>query len=155
MRKMITTIVATATFFTLSGLVASPTSARAVWDTTPVHVVHDVRPTPQVVDLRVGQHPAYDRVVVDFQGKLAGYDIRYVNELHYDGSGGQVPLKGQRFIEIRISPAVAPPSSEITRDRSRSGWRSATSTPSAYWRSRPPIASSSISTTDRSAVTSV
>jgi hypothetical protein len=107
MRRILTTFVAAATALTVGGLVAAPTSARTMWDTTPVHVTHDVHPTPQVVNLRVGRHPAYDRVVVDFSGKLAGYDVRYVKKLRYDGTGDQVPLDGERFIQIRITPAVA------------------------------------------------
>ena len=107
MRKTLTMVVAATTMLTLGGALAAPSSARTTWDTTPVHVTHDVHPTPKVVNLRVGQHPTYDRVVVDFRGKLAGYDVRYVKALYYDGTGDEVPLKGARFIQIRITPAVA------------------------------------------------
>lgn len=91
----------------MCGLVGSPASARPTWDTTPVHVTHKVQPSPRVVNLRVGEHPTYDRVVIDFAGKFPGYDVRYVKELRYEGSGEQVPLNGRRFIEIKLTPAVA------------------------------------------------
>lgn len=107
MKRVLSTMVAATAMLTAGGLLASPSTARPAWDTTPVHVTHNVRPTPQVVNLRVGQHPTYDRVVVDFKGKLAGYDVRYVKELRYDGSGDRVPLEGARFIQIRTTPAVA------------------------------------------------
>jgi hypothetical protein len=105
--KTLSTLVATTTVLGVGGLAAASSSASTTWDTTPVHVVHNVHPTPKVVDLRVGQHPTYDRVVIDFQGKLAGYDVRYVKQLHYDGTGESVPLRGNRFLQIRITPAVA------------------------------------------------
>jgi hypothetical protein len=107
MRKTLTTLVAATTILTMTGLLAPPSSARTVWDTTPVTVTHHVSPAPKVVNLRVGQHPTYDRVVIDLVGKMAGYDVRYVKTLRYDATGEQVPLKGNRFIQIRVTPAVA------------------------------------------------
>jgi hypothetical protein len=110
MRRGFTTVAVCAMLLAVVGTLAPPSAARTArtaWDTTPVQVTHAVRPAPKVVDLRVGRHPAYDRVVVDLQGKMAGYDVRYVDQLRYDGSGGAVPLKGQRFVRIRITPAVA------------------------------------------------
>jgi hypothetical protein len=92
---------------TMVGLTASPGAARPTWDTTPVNVTRDVKPTPHIVNLRVGEHPTYDRVVIDMSGPIPGYQVRYVTALHYDGSGDSVPLKGSRFIAIRLTPAVA------------------------------------------------
>ena len=91
----------------LVGLVAPTSQARPAWDTTPVSVTHNVRPQPKVVDLRVGEHQRFDRVVIDLDGKVPGYDVRYVRKLAYDGSGRHVPLKGRKFIAIALTPAKA------------------------------------------------
>jgi hypothetical protein len=91
----------------LVGLVAPTSQARPTWDTTPVDVTHDVRPQPKVVDLRVGEHQSFDRVVIDLDGKVPGYDVQYVRQLAYDGSGRDVPLKGRKFIAVALTPAKA------------------------------------------------
>jgi hypothetical protein len=88
-------------------LVAPPSLAGPAWDDSPVHVTHNVAPQPKVVDLRVGAHRNFDRVVIDLDGKVPGYDVRYVRHLSYDGSGNRVPLKGKKFIAIALTPAKA------------------------------------------------
>jgi hypothetical protein len=60
-----------------------------------------------VVDLRVGAHANFDRIVIDVDGKLPGYDVRYVRRLSYAGSGEHVPLHGRKFIAIALTPAKA------------------------------------------------
>lgn len=108
MRKMLVVSLAVSLGLVGSGaLLAPPSQARTVWDVTPVSHRHDVTPSPRVVDLRVGRHPTYDRVVIDLQGKLPGYRVAYVSRLTYDGSGLPVPLTGQRFIAVSLRPAVA------------------------------------------------
>ena len=96
---------ATASLLVLTS--ASPSLARPAWDDSPVHVTHSVKPQPKVVDLRVGAHSRFDRVVIDLDGKVPGYDVRYVRHLSYDGSGRRVPLKGKKFIAIALTPAKA------------------------------------------------
>jgi hypothetical protein len=91
----------------LIALTAPPTQARPTWDDAPVHVRHDVRPQPRVVDVRIGAHRTFDRVVIDVDGKLPGYDVRYVRRLTYDGSGEHVALRGRKFIAIALTPAKA------------------------------------------------
>jgi hypothetical protein len=89
-------------------LLVAPTGlARPAWDDTPVTVTRHVQPTPKVVDLRVGAHRHFDRVVIDLDGKVPGYDVRYVRRLVYDASGERVPLKGKRFIAVSLAPAKA------------------------------------------------
>ena len=107
MSRSLRTTLAALTVVTMAVFLAPPSSARAVWDTAPVHVSRQVTPIPKTVDLRVGQHPAYDRVVIDLDGPISGYDLRYVKTLRYDGSGDAVPLRGARFITITLTPAVA------------------------------------------------
>jgi hypothetical protein len=107
MNRTLKSTLAALTVVAIGVFLAPPSSARAVWDTAPVHVNRDVTPIPKVLDLRVGQHPTYDRVVIDLRGPISGYDIRYVKTLRYDGSGDPVPLRGARFIQIKLTPAVA------------------------------------------------
>ena len=91
----------------LATLVAPVGRAAPAWGTGPVVVTRDVSPEPRVVDLRVGQHAHFDRVVVDLHGRLPGYSARYVHRLQYDGSGEAVPLRGRRFVAVAVVPARA------------------------------------------------
>jgi hypothetical protein len=61
---------------------------------------------PRVVNLRVGEHVHFDRVVIDVRGGLPGRTIRYVHQLRYDGSGERVPLHGRRFLALSLTPAT-------------------------------------------------
>ena len=88
-------------------LAAPPSLARPAWDDSPIHVERSVKPQPKVVDMRVGAHQNFDRVVIDLDGKVPGYDVRYRRHLSYDGSGDRVPLKGRKFIAIALFPAKA------------------------------------------------
>lgn len=104
---LIKALVAGATALVSVVVTPSASQARPVWDTSPVHVTHNVSPAPKVVDLRVGEHRNFDRVVIDLDGKIPGYTVRYVRELTYDGSGEAVPLRGRKFIAITLFPARA------------------------------------------------
>ncbi|MFB8407636.1 hypothetical protein [Streptomyces sp. NPDC055912] len=63
--------------------------------------------TALVVNARWGGHEAFDRLVIDVRGALPQVTVHRVGALHYDGSGGRVPLAGKQFLEIRLSPAAA------------------------------------------------
>ncbi|MFI8519886.1 hypothetical protein ACIGEZ_18910 [Streptomyces sp. NPDC085481] len=63
--------------------------------------------TAQVVNVRWGGHPTFDRLVIDVRGTLPPVSVRQVKELRADGSGDKVPLAGKYFLEIRLSPAAA------------------------------------------------
>src|SRR6185295_10517087 len=54
----------------------------------------------KVVNVRTGQHYCFDRLVIDLNGPVAGYTIRYVPQVVQDGSGFPVPLRGQAFIHL-------------------------------------------------------
>lgn len=107
MRKLTMSVVAVTAALVSSVATAPASLARPVWDTTPVHVTHSVPPTPKVVDVRVGEHRRFDRVVIDLDGRVPGSTVRYVRSLRYDGSGQAVPLRGRSFIAITLSPAKA------------------------------------------------
>lgn len=54
----------------------------------------------QVTNVRTGQHYCFDRLVIDLNGPVAGYTVRYVPQVTQDGSGLPVPLRGQAFLQI-------------------------------------------------------
>ena len=105
--KWIKAIAAVATALVSVVATAPASHARPVWDTSPVQVTRNVKPTPEVVDLRVGEHRNFDRVVIDLDGKVPGYTGRYVRKLTYDASGEAVPLKGRKFMSVVLFPARA------------------------------------------------
>ena len=105
--KWIKALVALATTILTVAVTAPASHARPVWDTSPVEVTRNVKPTPKVVDLRVGEHGNFDRVVIDLDGKVPGYTVKYTRKLTYEGSGEAVPLKGRKFISIALFPAQA------------------------------------------------
>lgn len=57
--------------------------------------------------VRVGVHGAYDRVVFDFEGGAPKYVAEYVDALHQDGSGEEVPITGEHrmmLVFLRARP---------------------------------------------------
>jgi hypothetical protein len=107
MNKHIRTAAVAVVTTALTVLVAPASLARPVWDTSRVTVTHNVRAQPKVIDLRVGEHARFDRVVIDLDGKVPGYHVSYVKHLAFDGSGDRVPLKGRKFLAISLFPAKA------------------------------------------------
>ena len=89
-------LVAVVTALVSVAATASASHALPVWDTSPVQVTRNVKPTPKVVDPRVGEHRNFDRVVIDLAGKVPGYTVKYTRMLTYEGSGEAVPLKAHR-----------------------------------------------------------
>ncbi|MFD5325251.1 hypothetical protein [Streptomyces sp. NPDC127092] len=61
----------------------------------------------QVVNVRWGGHPTFDRLVIDVRGTMPPVSVTPVKVLRYDGSGQKVPLAGKYFLEIKLSPAAA------------------------------------------------
>jgi len=57
----------------------------------------------KVVNVRTGQHYCFDRLVIDLNGPVAGYTVRYVPQVVQDGSGLPVPLRGQAFIQLTVN----------------------------------------------------
>ena len=57
----------------------------------------------KVVNVRTGQHYCFDRLVIDLNGPVAGYTVRYVPEVVQDGSGLPIPLRGQAFIQLTVN----------------------------------------------------
>ncbi len=60
-------------------------------------------------DLRLGAHPGYDRVVLEFDGPdTPGWRVRYVDRAIEDGSGLVLPVDGDTILEITCSPVTYP-----------------------------------------------
>jgi hypothetical protein len=68
-----------------------------------------VPPVPRVVRLEPGRHDdaGFERVVIEFDGGLPGYDVGYVSQVVEDGTGDPVPLRGAADLQITITPAQA------------------------------------------------
>jgi hypothetical protein len=91
----------------MTAVVGAPTSlAQTTTDAGSAGVQHGVAPTPRIVDLRVGEHASFDRVVVDVRGRLPRFTLGYVRRLYYDPSGAPVPLHGRRFLALSLTPAT-------------------------------------------------
>jgi hypothetical protein len=59
-------------------------------------------PSP-ITNLRTGQHPCFDRLVVDLRGPAGGYNVRYVDQVLEDGTGDPIPLAGGAFLQVTIN----------------------------------------------------
>jgi hypothetical protein len=55
---------------------------------------------PQLTNVRAGRHTCFDRLVLDLDGKIAGYWINYVPEVPTDESHYVPPLRGGAKIKI-------------------------------------------------------
>ena len=59
--------------------------------------------TASVTNVRTGQHYCFDRMVVDLNGPVAGYTVRYVPVVVQDGSGAEIPLRGSAFLQVTVN----------------------------------------------------
>ncbi|MEU6716177.1 hypothetical protein ABZ897_32330 [Nonomuraea sp. NPDC046802] len=60
-----------------------------------------------VTGVRFTAHDTYDRVVVDFDGDVPGYNVKWVDELVEDGSGEPIDVHGGAYLQITLFPADA------------------------------------------------
>jgi hypothetical protein len=61
----------------------------------------------QLVDVRIGRHEGFDRVVFAFRGNgVPGFRVEYVNPpIHQDASGDVVEVDGDAFLLVHMEPA--------------------------------------------------
>lgn len=59
-----------------------------------------------ITDVRAGEHPCFDRLVIDLTGPAAGYTVRYVTTVRQEASGAAVPLRGAADIAITVTAAT-------------------------------------------------
>ncbi len=53
-----------------------------------------------LTNIRTGRDRCWDRMVLDVNGPAAGYDVRYVDSVHADGSGRLIPLNGGAKLQV-------------------------------------------------------
>lgn len=59
-------------------------------------------PPGRLVNVRSGRHACFDRLVLDVDGELHGYDVRYVSLVRQDGSGAVVPTAGGARLQVVV-----------------------------------------------------
>lgn len=65
-------------------------------------------PAARLVAVRTGIHEGFDRVVFEFEGRVPGYHIEYIDQpVRKCGSGKVAPLAGDGWLEVRMYPANA------------------------------------------------
>ncbi|MGF9761109.1 hypothetical protein AAII07_38570 [Microvirga sp. 0TCS3.31] len=63
----------------------------------------------QLVDVRVGEHDGFDRVVLELSGTATpGWGVAWSDEAVAEGSGDVVPLEGDRVLTISASGTAMP-----------------------------------------------
>ncbi|HNV10375.1 MAG TPA: hypothetical protein PKN27_03460 [Propionibacteriaceae bacterium] len=55
----------------------------------------------QITNVRAGRHTCYDRLVIDLNGKVKGYDVRYAT-VYGNASGIRIPLLGAGDLRITV-----------------------------------------------------
>ncbi len=53
-----------------------------------------------LTSIRTGEDRCWDRMVLAVNGPAAGYDVRYVDSVHADGSGRLIPLNGGAKLQV-------------------------------------------------------
>lgn len=76
------------------------------WGSTP-EVVR-TGSTGEVSDVRAGRHDCWDRLVLDVSGDARGYFVRYVDQVHMDGSGEPVPVRGGARLQVIVTAPAVP-----------------------------------------------
>lgn len=89
--------------------VSSPTQASArTSEAAQVPTTEPASGTATLVDVRIGVHEGFDRLVFEFADGLPGYDIERVDPpILADASGMPVEVSGDSFLQVRLSPAAA------------------------------------------------
>lgn len=76
-------------------------------ETREITVTRDVARPPIVKGVRFGAHAGFDRVVIDLDGVVPGYAVRWVDEVVQDGSGERMDVQGGAYLQVTLTPANA------------------------------------------------
>ncbi len=76
-----------------------------VWGSTPEY--RSTMSDDELAGIRTGQHACFDRLVLDVDGAVGGYSVKYVDQLRQDGSGFVVPVRGGARLEVTALVPVA------------------------------------------------
>ncbi|MCK2221364.1 hypothetical protein MF672_047310 [Actinomadura sp. ATCC 31491] len=60
-----------------------------------------------VTAVRYAAHPTYDRLVIDLDGDIPGYNVKWVDEFVQDGSGRPIDVRGGAYLQLTLFPANA------------------------------------------------
>lgn len=83
------------------------TGATAVWTAGIVEIPSDDG-ISTLVSVRTARHEGFDRVAWELAGAVPGVRVEYVDRpVRACGSGEPVPLPGDAWLEVRMSPAAA------------------------------------------------
>jgi hypothetical protein len=82
---------------------AAPACSTAAWTARPK--ARRAAATAPLLAVRAGRHACFDRLVLEFRGRVDGYTVRYVAQVRADGSGALVPLAGAGKLQVTV---VAP-----------------------------------------------
>ncbi len=83
-----------------SGAGASNDGCDVIWGSLPETATADTGPAPTLTGLRAGRHTCFDRMVVEFEGEISGYDVSYVDEVLAQGSGHLISLDGGADLQV-------------------------------------------------------
>jgi hypothetical protein len=65
-------------------------------------------PVSVLTDVRIGLHEGYDRFVLEFEERLPGYRISYIDApVTQCASGEEVPVEGAAILEVRMYPGAS------------------------------------------------
>ncbi|WP_435868725.1 AMIN-like domain-containing (lipo)protein [Arthrobacter burdickii] len=56
-----------------------------------------------ITNVRSGQHPCFDRLVIDVNGRVSGYTVRYVDNYNPYGSPHSIPLRGGARLSVTVN----------------------------------------------------
>jgi hypothetical protein len=62
-------------------------------------------PLSQLVDVRVGKHPSFDRFVMEFSNGVPGYIVGRQDSATFNGGNGDVQVAGNAGLNVIVSPA--------------------------------------------------
>lgn len=109
-RRLATSLALLSLLFSLNVVLAPVASAHPycgqVWGSTPETRAGMSRGA--VYDVRAGRHACFDRLVLDVDVPLAGWSVRYVDQVKQDGSGRPVTVRGGARLEVVARVGVRP-----------------------------------------------
>lgn len=101
---------------TVTVTVTAPIPEPQPWSTSPVSAEPQYVSTFDVVDVRVGAHDGFDRVVVELAGGSAdqtSWLVQYDPDPHTQGKGDSVDLPGSATLRLIVHGLVTPPAYPI------------------------------------------
>lgn len=101
---LVSTVMATGVALVIAGTGASAATPYCgiTWGSLPKSASVTARFPNELTGVRSGRHTCYDRLVLDIDGRTAGYSVRYVTTFYDQGRGEPIPLAGGAKLEVII-----------------------------------------------------